>query len=488
MDYSLITDDFNRGVSEVNETMTSLDLQVTQILKCLNLPTKDVVSEVRQRKYVYSNLLFVFEALEEQPNNQLYLSRFVHACADGLFDAALNYLWDAVVEVLRAKIIDYDLVYFYDLLYSDKKDRKNYKDESDITKVSEAELLQGIKLMGFINDTEYQQLMHINYMRNWSSAAHPNRVSLDGPTLISFLNQCFDIVFNMKVSPLNLEISTLLRDIKNRKLDTSEMTSRKQIMRDLPKDKANSLIQGFFGIYTDEGVSQDTMENIHGLAPTLWNVADESTKTKIGMNYAQIKINGTTEASKTAEAFLEVVDGKSYIPAVLRAGEIDNILDELQSAHKAAGNFYSEPLIVQNLISIISSVGGPLPKEVEFKYVNTIVNCFLTNGIAEAWNANSYYVRLISSFTKEQAELALISFFEVEINQKLNYAICSTKFKEMLKKIRDKFTGGQYTLFIDYLIGFETEPLTKFLQDQNYKHQFERFIHTLNSFNEHYSK
>ena len=59
-------------------------------------------------------------------------------------------MWNATVEVLRQKVIEYDIVYFYDLVYSDAKLRKNYKNESDITKVSESELLQGIKQMDFI--------------------------------------------------------------------------------------------------------------------------------------------------------------------------------------------------------------------------------------------------------------------------------------------------------------------------------------------------
>lgn len=483
MDYKLIQKDFNEDVSKINETMTNLDIQVNNVLKYLNLPTTDVVTEVCEREFVYSNLLFVFGALEEKPQNQLYLSRFVHACADGLFDAALNYLWNATVEVLRQKVIEYDIVYFYDLVYSDAKLRKNYKGESDITKVSESELLQGIKQMDFINDTEYQQLMHINYMRNWSSAAHPNRVTLDGPTLISYLNQCFKIVFNMQVSSFSLQISTLLRDIKSRKLDTTELNTRRQIMIDLPRDKANGLIQGFFGIYTDDIVSQDTMENIHALAPTLWTVVDEPVKTKIGLNYAQIKINGTTQESYRAEAFLEVVKGKAYIPDIFRVAEIDSILDELQNAHKSGGNFYSEPVVVQQLILVTSNIGVSIPKEVKFKYVTTLVNCFLTNGFGEAWNAQPYYLDLINNFTKEEAELALLSFFEIEINQKLNYTLCITKFKEMLEIIRSKFTGGQYNDFIDYLVGFGVEPLTSFLNDQKYKHNFENFIHSLQSYN-----
>ena len=90
---------------------------------------------------------------------------------------------------------------------------------------------------------------------------------------------------------------------------------------------------------------------------------------------------------------------------------------------------------------------------------------------------------LINKFTKEEAELALLSFFEIEINQKLNYSLCITKFKEMLEKIRSKFTGDQYSDFIDYLIGFGAEPLTKFLQDQKYKNNFENFINSLQSYN-----
>ena len=477
---------FNSEVQAINGTITELDLQVNNILRYLKLPTENVVNSVEERQFVYQNLLFEFKKFKELPENQLYLSRFIHSCADGLFDAALNYLWNSTIEILRSKVIEYDVNYFYDLVYTDEKARRKYKDESDISKVSDIELLIGIKRMEFISETEYKQLENINYMRNWSSAAHPNFNELSGPVLTSYLDQCIRIVFNLEVSPLNLQVRVLLNDVKKRRLNESELDIKKQFMRDLPKDKANTLIQGFFGIYTSSDSTQDMRENINALAPTLWLLVDNNVRKQIGLKYASIKINSTSDDAEIAESFLEVVNGKSYIPGELRLSEIDSVLEELIRAHKSMGNFYTEPQIARNLSAIITSIGVDIPDSIEYKYVTTIISCFLTNGHGEAWNAESYYIDFINGFSKRQAELALLSFLDTEIKQKLESKLCIEKFKMALGLMRNKFTGGQYLDFIDYLIEWKSGKFMNFLNERNYKSSYEPFVNSLPLYKEYF--
>lgn len=79
------------------------------------LPTGSVLVPVPQRIAVLRNIPDAIMHLnEEQRSQSLYISKFIAAVASGLFDAALNYLWDETINELRRRVAQYDLSYFYD--------------------------------------------------------------------------------------------------------------------------------------------------------------------------------------------------------------------------------------------------------------------------------------------------------------------------------------------------------------------------------------
>lgn len=70
-------------------------------------------------------------------------------------------------------IAQYDIMYFYDVVLSDSNKRKDFKDISDIEKLSDGDLLLGALKIDLIDDVCYQELKHISYMRNWAKALNP---------------------------------------------------------------------------------------------------------------------------------------------------------------------------------------------------------------------------------------------------------------------------------------------------------------------------
>ena len=61
----------------------------------------------------------------------MYLSKFMAAVGAGLFDAALNYLWDETISELRRRVVGYDLSYFFDIAVQSPERRKQLKGEDD---------------------------------------------------------------------------------------------------------------------------------------------------------------------------------------------------------------------------------------------------------------------------------------------------------------------------------------------------------------------
>jgi len=98
---------------------------LTTYLGELGLPTQQVLVEVSERNKVIQNLPAVITLVDpEQRTTSIYLSKFIAAYGAGLFDAALNFIWDETVLNLRKKVIRFDMEYFYDSVITDESRRK----------------------------------------------------------------------------------------------------------------------------------------------------------------------------------------------------------------------------------------------------------------------------------------------------------------------------------------------------------------------------
>jgi hypothetical protein len=81
----------------------------------IGLPNKSILVSVDERLAVFNNLAHIIAKIDpEQKARSVYISKFVTAAASGLFDAALNYLWDETIVELRRRVAQYDLSYFFD--------------------------------------------------------------------------------------------------------------------------------------------------------------------------------------------------------------------------------------------------------------------------------------------------------------------------------------------------------------------------------------
>jgi len=108
------------------------------------LPTQDVLVPVPERLRVFNNIGDVLALLDYAHTQQsIYISKFIAAAASGLFDAALNYLWDETIFELRKRIVRYDLEYFFDLAVTNLDKRKKLRAEEDLTRLDDNELIGG---------------------------------------------------------------------------------------------------------------------------------------------------------------------------------------------------------------------------------------------------------------------------------------------------------------------------------------------------------
>lgn len=172
--------------------------QLLGLLHSHGLPTEGIFVGVAERETVFINVGAVVERINpEHRDNCVYVSKFVAAVASGLFDAALNYLWDETILELRRRVARYDLSFFYDNAITSPDRRKEFSGEADLSKISDSELIYGAKEIELISEVGFKHLDYIRFMRNWVSAAHPNQNEITGLQLISWLETCMKEVISL---------------------------------------------------------------------------------------------------------------------------------------------------------------------------------------------------------------------------------------------------------------------------------------------------
>jgi len=459
---------------------TSYDVQLrdfegglVSFLKQHDLPSDGIFVGVPERLNVFKNLEGVIVQIDSNDKQQsLYLSKFIAGVASGLFDAALNYLWDETILQIRKRIVQYDLEYFYDNAVNGEK-RKRLKDESDLNKVDDFELIKGSKEIGLISELGFKHLEYINYMRNWASAAHPNQNEITGLQLISWLETCVKEVISLPISNITIQIKHLLSGVKSTSISEEDAQEIAVFFTNLTQEQVNNLVSGFFGIYTKPDTESQTLQNINRLLPLIWDRVDDNTRDTFGLKYGNFVANNYQYEKKASREFLQLVNAESYIPDDLRIIEIEAAIDNLGSAHRAFNNFYNEPTFAKQLYRIVGET-PKVPKALNRKYVYTLVETFLTNGNGVAGAAEPIYIELLSKLNSFQANVAILSFNDTQISSKLQFSLCQSKFRELIDLIKpivttpaikdliekiDKFTGRLDNLKNDKLIKTSVDSL-----------------------------
>ncbi|AKN75672.1 hypothetical protein QR97_31430 [Streptomyces sp. PBH53] len=377
---------------------------------------------------------------DEQRARSTYIAKMIMAGSVGLFDAALNYLWDETVIELRKRVIGYDLSYFYAVAETSQSRRNELKSAEDLVKLDDAKLLSGARQIGLISDVGYRQIDHIRFMRNYASAAHPNQVTLSGLQLADWLETCIREVITLPHNNVVAEIKKLLVNVQAARLDNNYLAQAAVFFKGLPGEQADTLARGLFGVYTTVGGEPHALDNIRELWPKLWPYVSEDTRFWAGTRLARFLANADQAQAVLARQLIDLVQGGSYLPQEIKVTELAEALEELLNVHLAWDNFYNEPRVARRLAELVGQHGS-VPDNLVRQYVKTLVTVFLTNGHGEAKAANPIYLDLIGRFDPEQASIALRAFTDAEISSQLQRSLSRKKWDELLNMIDVKITS-----------------------------------------------
>lgn len=438
--------------NEIQQSVDSFTTGLTRYLESLSLPSDRVLVQVSERNRVIINLPDVVNLLgEEARRNAIYISKFIAACGAGLFDAALNFMWDETVSNLRSKVARLDLEYFFSSVVTDPNRRARFSAADDLTKLDDWELIRGCHLTGVLSDIGFQHLDYIRNMRNWASAAHPNQNELTGLQLVSWLETCIREVIAREPSGPAIEIRRLLNNIRTETLTANDVAPISSSIELLPPDLATSLLRTIFGMYTDPLMSATAKNNIKLIARYVWDMAPEASRHDLGLRYSTFAANADIPRRDAAREFLVIVNGLSYLPPDTLALELDEKIQNLFTAHIGWYNFYNEVAHAKILAAYIPST-GVVPDAVRTSYVKTIIMCRIGNGYGVSRDAQPYYDQLIDKF--QEAEIREVGRLvtDQDVMSRLQFSNCAQNYRAICQRLRARTANQRTAAILDHIL------------------------------------
>lgn len=170
------------------------------------------------------------ELSPQTKRDAIYLSKFVASSAIGLYDSALNYLWNEVVVSLR----------------------ETYSTFEDLSSIKDNTLIDTCRKLELISDLLHEKLKHILYMRNNIGALHPNGETIRTLELLGWLETCVKDIIDDRPSEAALFVQQLIVNLKNDDLtlDESRLEQIKENLQRQHSRISGNLLVTLFSIFT----------------------------------------------------------------------------------------------------------------------------------------------------------------------------------------------------------------------------------------------
>jgi hypothetical protein len=376
----------------------------------LGLPTRELLAPLDERRTVIEQFESAIAVLTPDDRARAaYLSKYCVAISVGLFDAALNFLWDETVVALRRHVVAFDLHYFFDIAEKREDHRKQLKNAEDLTRIDDSVLIDCCARLGLINDVNRERLRHINYMRNHASAAHPNSAELNGAEMISWLTNCLRYAISAQPDRRAVEIKRLLDNIRTNVIPATQAPLIVGGLANMPQSVVDDVLHTIFGMFTDPRVGSPARENISALALGVWKLASEGRRHDVGGRAGQFSRHGETDRVIHANTFLGVCGGLSYRSEDVLTLELLEKLRALRAAHFSWNNFYLEWPHAASLASSLP-VNGRIPQPVLYEFVKTIGVCAMGNGKGYRGGVDTAAMPHYTSYMERFADREIVEF------------------------------------------------------------------------------
>jgi hypothetical protein len=428
----------------------------TAYLEQFGLPTENVIATTKERGIVGSNLpTFLDDLPAEEKRDARYLSKFVGATAVGLFDAALNYIWNEVVLNLRKKADVYGIDLFFDAAVGGTL-RASYKDATDLDGIKDTVLLNTCLKLELVSEVVFRKLDHILTMRNEVAASHPNVERIGGFELLGWLQTCVKDVLQDRPSESAIRIKSLIDNVKSRKdvIDEATRLRFQAELKNLSLPHVQNLLITLFGLYVSPTTDQILRANIAKISPSVWKFAGDRVRLSIGATIDGYRTNLQQTKLEQGVEFLTHVDGRMYETLPAKTIQLTNLAELLDQAHEGWDNFHHEPPVMQQILQFCRK-STDIPKDVLPALTRVILRCRIGRGLSYREGVSPVGLPLYDQFLGMLDDKGIVhciaALFQARINAKLNNPTCQKHLGSILSTLATIAVADRLKQIIAYL-------------------------------------
>lgn len=414
-------------------------LQIDNIMKAFNLP-RNILASDSEISYAWRELPREIMRIPPELRDELIV-RMCVATSVGLFDGAINYIWNAVIVTLKRKVKNFGLALVAQTL------GKNFEEE-DLNNYMDSELLDLCYRLELLSEDGYFFLNQCRDIRNNFSSAHPSIAQIDDRELINFISRCCKYGITNDYSLQGVNVSDFLSSIKGRKLDDDELNVWKQRLIGTFPAQRQLLVPTLMGIYCDSDSSEMTRLNALKICVSIQEYIDEKIKSSMIEQYNKYFVKGLTEKCKAAKFLFEKLQMLNLLSTSEQHSIVKNACKNLLNAHLEFNNFYNEPPFAQRLLEITSSLRTP--ETVQEEYVYTVLMGFVGNPYGVSNAAVGYYEEMIRNFSPKEIDylIGLTKSKSLFTDKIKNYPRCKERYVMALELIdRDSMNTTQLAIY-----------------------------------------
>lgn len=357
--------------------------------------SREVLAPDEEIAYAWRDLPRELRAIPPELRGEL-IARMCVAVSVGLFDGAINYIWNATVLHMRQRIRGFGFSVVAQILQKDFE-------EGYLIELQDSQLLELCLKLNLITEDGFFFLDQCRDTRNNFSAAHPTIGKINDREFTTFLNRCARYALSGESSPRGVDIGSFIAAIKAARFTEGQCEIWVQRL-DATHDAQRQLLFGMVhGIYCDPASPEPARLNALDLCSACQSRFTAAVRSDLVNRHSDYLAKGDAPRHSASQQFFERLAVLYLLNESERHALISGAVQSLWIVHQGMNNFYNEPPFAERLNRL--SEQGPIPETAQEQFVQVVVGCYIGNGYGVSWAAARYYESMIRSFSPHEVNL-----------------------------------------------------------------------------------
>jgi hypothetical protein len=378
------------------------------------------------------------------------------AISANLLTAAIQMMWNAVLDDLRRKVVAFGLQHFAAL-----EGMPPLRDAGQLEELlTPYQLLAGCHTLQLLDKEAYVQLLHCGQLVRGYAQSADFQSQIDRLDVLNFIKNCVKYCLAVDGPQPGIDIKSVIAAVDSGVLDANGLNVLTAALQQQP-GTASTLIRLLFRRYVEEdaqsGGTRDA--SILQVFPIAWAAAEESAKQAIANEFVRIRLSQHSELDASrAWQLLVFVDGARYLDDVVLEKYVEQGSTALLAAHNGFGNFAAEGSPARNLLSL----GSRIPAASRDLYLRAVLECYLGNPYGVSTAALPSLEKMVDRF---DASLATRAVQLLVVDPELRSTLMSTeparRLKGLLQRIRSRIQIQEVARLADELIALSTADVAE---------------------------